>query len=169
MFEKTYLWSLIVSAFLKRSLVLIGLLSSSNAFSADSCEQLDDRFYKVVDGIEIGYKMVNGVRVPPSEEEIAEFVQRAKDHEKEMAANELVKYRDQRFMAYQNRGADIQSVVEALRESIMENRPEKLQTIQAIVDQVKLEFPKPIALQDDQNDSSWIDWLFELPQKLIWR
>lgn len=99
--------------------------------------------YKVVDGVEIGYKMVDGVRVAPSEEEIVEFVQRAKDHIQEKTAHELVKYRGERASAYNAQGADMQSVVEALRESIMENRPEKLQAIQAIVDQVKLEFPKP--------------------------
>ena len=99
--------------------------------------------YKVVDGVEIGYKMVDGVRVAPSEEEIVEFVKRAKDHIQERTAYEHVKYREQREQEYNKRGADIISVVEALRENIMENRTEKLQTIQAIVDQVKLEFPKP--------------------------
>lgn len=99
--------------------------------------------YKIVDGIEIGTKQVDGIEVPLSAEEEADFIQRAKDHEQAMAAYELVKYRDERLSAYNDRGADIQSVVEALRESMMENRPEKLQAIQAIVDQVKLDFPKP--------------------------
>lgn len=101
--------------------------------------------YKVVDGIEIGTKLVGDKDVPLSAEEEADFIKRAKDHEKAMAAYELVKYREQRANEYAKRGADIQSVVEALRESIMENRPEKLQAIQAIVDQVKLDFPKPEA------------------------
>lgn len=99
--------------------------------------------YKVIDGIEIGTKQVDGKEVPLSAEEEADFIQRVKDHEKAMAAYELVKYRDQRVHAYNAQGADMQSVVEALRESIMENRPEKLLAIQSIVDQVKLEFPKP--------------------------
>lgn len=99
--------------------------------------------YKVIDGIEIGTKQVDGKEVPLSAEEEADFIQRAKDHEKAMAAYELVKYRDERALAYNERGVYIQSVVEALRENIMENRPEKLQAIQAIVEQVKLEFPKP--------------------------
>ena len=54
-----------------------------------------------------------------------------------------LRYRDERAAAYNERGADIQSVVEALRESVMENRPEKLQAIQDIIEQVKIEFPKP--------------------------
>lgn len=54
-----------------------------------------------------------------------------------------LRYIDERAAAYNERGADIQSVVEALRENLAESRPEKLQAIQAIVDQVKLEFPKP--------------------------
>lgn len=99
--------------------------------------------YKVVDGIEIGTKLVDGKEVPLSAEEEADFIQRAKDHAQAMTAHELVKYRGERASAYNAQGADMQSVVEALRESIMENRPEKLQAIQAIVDQVKLEFPKP--------------------------
>lgn len=99
--------------------------------------------YKVIDGIEIGTKLVDGKEVQLTPEEEADFVQRAKDHIQELASYELVKYRDERLSAYNDRGADIQSVVEALRESMMENRPEKLQAIQAIVDQVKLDFPKP--------------------------
>lgn len=99
--------------------------------------------YKVIDGIEIGTKSVDGKDLPLTAEEEADFIQRTKDHEKAMAAYELVKYRDQRAAAYNTRGADMQSVIEALRENIMENRPEKLQAIQAIVSQVKLEFPKP--------------------------
>ena len=99
--------------------------------------------YKVIDGIEIGTKQVDGIEFPLSAEEEADFIQRAKDHVQEMAAYELVKYRDERAAAYNARGADMLSVVEALRESLAENRPEKLQAIQAIVDQVKLDFPKP--------------------------
>ena len=99
--------------------------------------------YKTVDGIEIGYKLVDGVQVPPSVDEISDFVQQAKDHEQEVAAYENIKYRDERAAAYNERGADILSVVEALRESIAENRPEKLQAIQDIIEQVKIEFPKP--------------------------
>lgn len=99
--------------------------------------------YKVVGGIEIGTKLVDGKEVPLSAEEEADFIQRAKDHAQAIAAYELVKYRDERVAAYNDRGADIQSVVEALRENLAENRPEKLIAIQAIVDQVKLEFPKP--------------------------
>lgn len=99
--------------------------------------------YKVVDGIEIGTKLVDGKEVQLTPEEEADFVARAKAHKQETAAYELVKYRDQRLNAYNERGADMQSVIEAMRESIAENRPEKLQAIQAIVDQVKLEFPKP--------------------------
>lgn len=99
--------------------------------------------YKIVDGIEIGTKQVDGKEVPLSAEEEADFIQRAKDHEQAMLAYDLVKYRDERAAAYNDRGADIQSVVEALRENLAENRQEKLLAIQAIVDQVKLEFPKP--------------------------
>lgn len=73
----------------------------------------------------------------PSEEELQLHYQ---EH---LVSYEQIKYRDQRMNAYNERGADIQSVVEALRENIMENRPEKLQAIQALVDQVKLDFPKP--------------------------
>ena len=73
----------------------------------------------------------------PSEEELQIHYQEY------LAEKEQIKYRDERTSAYNERGADIQSVVEALRENIMENRPEKLQAIQAIVEQVKLEFPKP--------------------------
>ena len=99
--------------------------------------------YKVIDGIEIGTKLVDGKEVELTAEEEADFVQRAKDHVQEMAAYELVKYRDERASAYNARGADMLSVVEALRENLAENRPEKLLAIQAIVDQIKLEFPKP--------------------------
>lgn len=60
-----------------------------------------------------------------------------------LTEREQIKYRDERKSAYNERGADMLSVVEALRENIAENRPEKLLAIQAIVDQVKLEFPKP--------------------------
>jgi hypothetical protein len=101
--------------------------------------------YKIIDGIEIGTKLVDGKDYPLTPEEEADFIRRAKDHVQGQADYELIKYRDQRLNAYISRGADIQSVVEALRENIMENRPEKLQAIQAIVDQVKLEFPKPEA------------------------
>lgn len=99
--------------------------------------------YKIVDGIEIGTKLVDGKEVQLTPEEEAYFVQRAKEHIQELESYEIVKYRDERLSAYNERGADIQSVVEALRENLAESRPEKLQAIQEIVDQVKIEFPKP--------------------------
>ena len=99
--------------------------------------------YKIVDGVEIGYKLVDGKMVAPSEDEVISFVNDSKEHQKDLLEYDLVKYREQRANEYAKRGAGILSVVEAIRESIMENKPEKLQAIQAIVDRVKLEFPKP--------------------------
>ena len=64
-------------------------------------------------------------------------------HTELMLENESVQYRNERAAAYNERGADLLSVVEALRESLAENRPEKLQAIQNIINEVKLEFPKP--------------------------
>ena len=73
----------------------------------------------------------------PSEEELQLHYQEY------LIERERTKYRDERKSAYNERGADILSVVEALRESIIENRSEKLQAIQGIIEQVKIEFPKP--------------------------
>ena len=60
-----------------------------------------------------------------------------------MQEKEALQYKKYREAAYEARGADALSVIEALREYIAENRPEKLLAIQETVEQIKLEFPKP--------------------------
>ena len=94
--------------------------------------------YKIVDGIEIGYHMVDGRQVVPSEEEIADMVQRAKDHAAQMEADKATEYQRLRAAEYPS----IEEVVVALREYIGENRPEALQAIEVKVQAVKAKYPK---------------------------
>lgn len=95
--------------------------------------------YKIVDGIEIGYHMVDGKQVAPSEEEIADMAQRAKDHAAQVEADKATEYQRLRAAEY----PPIEEVVVALREYLGENRPEALQTIEVKVQAVKAKYPKP--------------------------
>lgn len=95
--------------------------------------------YKIVDGIEIGYQLVNGKQVVPSDDDIADMVQRAKDHAAQMEADKATEYQRLRAAEYPS----IEEVVVALREYIGENRPEALQDVEAKVQAVKAKYPKP--------------------------
>ena len=85
------------------------------------------------------HKLVNGIEVPLTQEEIAEFEARKVDHEKQLAAYELVKYRDQRAMEY----PEIDEMVVALIEKIGEGRSESFDVLMAKRAAIKLKYPKP--------------------------
>lgn len=95
--------------------------------------------YKVVDGIEIGTKLVDGKEVPLSAEEEADFIQRAKDHAAQMETDKATEYQRLRAAEYPS----IEEVVVALREAVGENRPEALQSVMSKVLAVKAKHPKP--------------------------
>jgi hypothetical protein len=88
-------------------------------------------------------KIVNGVEIELTQDEIDEHNQRELAHERAQLEYEAVKYKHERREAYESSGASILDVVEALREHIAEGRPERLAAIQAIVDQIKIDIPKP--------------------------
>lgn len=95
--------------------------------------------YKIIDGIEIGYSLVDGKQVAPTEDEIADFIQRAKDHAAQMEADKATEYQRLRAAEYPS----IEEVVVALREAVGENRPQALQLVMAKVFEVKAKYPKP--------------------------
>lgn len=84
-------------------------------------------------------KMVDGIEVDMTQEEIDEFNQREADHRAALAAAALVEYRALRQRAYPS----IDEAVVALLESIVENRPESLQALAAERAAVKALYPKP--------------------------
>lgn len=83
-------------------------------------------------------KTQNGVEVPLSEEEIAEFQAKEEAHNAMLAASLLTKYREQRRVAYPS----IDSLVVAMIEDA-EGRPEALEEIKLLRAQVKALYPKP--------------------------
>lgn len=56
---------------------------------------------------------------------------------------DAVKYIQLRKQEYQKRGLNLDEVSEALIEAFVENRPEKLEAIQTIREEVKQLYPKP--------------------------
>lgn len=83
--------------------------------------------------------MVDGEQVVPTDDEIADMVQRAKDHAAKLEADKTTEYQRLRAAEYPS----IEEVVVALREYIGENRPEALQAVEAKVQAVKAKYPKP--------------------------
>ena len=85
------------------------------------------------------HKLVNGIEVPLTQEEIAEFEAREVKHLESLAAYELVKYRDQRAAEY----PAINDVVVALVEKYGEARSESFDALMAKRSAIKLKYPKP--------------------------
>ena len=84
------------------------------------------------------HKLVNGIEVELTLEEIAEREQAVIDHEVRLAEYAKVAYRDERRILYPR----IDEVVVALIEA-SEGRPEELANIQLRRAEVKLLVPKP--------------------------
>lgn len=85
------------------------------------------------------HKLVNGIEVPLTEQEILEFQQREVEHLASLQAYELVKYRDQRAAEY----PALNDVVVALVEKYGESRSESFDALMAKRAAIKLKYPKP--------------------------
>jgi len=85
------------------------------------------------------HKLVNGIEVPLTEQEILEFNQRQVEHLSSLAAYELVKYRDQRAAEY----PAINDMVVALIEKYGEARSESFDALMTKRAAIKLKYPKP--------------------------
>ena len=88
-------------------------------------------------------KSVDGIILPLTIEEEAEADARDAAHQLLLIERETTQYQRNREAAYNSRGATLEALTVALVESIAENRPEALQGLQVIRQQVKIDFPKP--------------------------
>jgi hypothetical protein len=85
-------------------------------------------------------KIVDGVVVPLTEEEEADFVQREQDHAilvQELALTQYQKNRRNEYPA-------LEDMIVALVEDLREGRPEALQALMAKRAIIKAKYPKPI-------------------------
>lgn len=88
-------------------------------------------------------KTSNGVEVPLSPEEEAEFYQREQDYLKEREAYKKVEYLDKRREALMERGCSDGEMISALWDRLIDNKPEKSDALQIIREQVFIDFPPP--------------------------
>jgi len=86
------------------------------------------------------HKLVNGIEVPLTQEEILEFEAREVAHKVSLAAYELVKYKDQRAAEYPS----INDMVVSLVEKYGEGRSEAFDALMAKRAAIKIKYPKPV-------------------------
>jgi hypothetical protein len=84
-------------------------------------------------------KMVDGVLVPLTEEEVLEFLQREADHEVEQAAAALMQYKELRKREYPSLDDLVVAIIEK-----EEGRPEALNALMLQRLQIKNKYPKPV-------------------------
>jgi muconolactone delta-isomerase len=84
-------------------------------------------------------KMVNGVEVDLTPEEIEEFKAREAEHAAKLIEDAKIEYRLKRKSEY----PPIEDVVVALLEAYQEGRPEMLKNIMAKRMDIKKKYPKP--------------------------
>ncbi len=84
------------------------------------------------------FKIVNGVEVPLTEAEIADFNERERAHADALEAYELVKYKELRKAEYPT----LEDMLVAMVEK-EEGRPEALAELMAKRQQIKTKYPKP--------------------------
>lgn len=85
------------------------------------------------------HKLVNGIEVPLTEQEILEYQTREAAHLEKLAAYELVKYRDQRGAEY----PALNDMLVAIIEKYGEGRSESFDALMAKRAAIKLKYPKP--------------------------
>lgn len=85
------------------------------------------------------HKLVNGIEVPLTQEEISEFEAREAAHLVSLAAYENVKYKDQRASEYPS----INDMVVAIVEKYGESRSDSFDALMAKRAAIKLKYPKP--------------------------
>lgn len=85
------------------------------------------------------FKLVNGVEVLLSQEEIDEIVAREAIHEQKVAADSLVIYKLLRQKEYPSLNELLVAMIEK-----EEGRPQALEALMIVREQVKLKYPKPV-------------------------
>ena len=85
------------------------------------------------------FKMVNGIEVPLSEEEVVEFNKREQEHLIRMEELEKTKYQENRRREYPSIDALLVALVEK-----EEGRPEALAALMELRAEVKAKYPKPV-------------------------
>lgn len=84
------------------------------------------------------FKLVNGVSVLLTQEEIDDFKQRELNHKQEAENYKTVEYKDLRRREYPT----LEDIVVALIEK-EEGRPDSLNALMALRAQIKVKYPKP--------------------------
>ena len=92
----------------------------------------------------MAFKLVDGVEVPLTQEEIDDFDAREAAHSAAQIEYAKVAYKDRRQEKYNKRGVTPQAMSVALWEKVIEDRPEAADALQVIRLQVKSEEPKPV-------------------------
>lgn len=89
-------------------------------------------------------KMVDGIEVDLTQEEIDEFNARQAAYTAAQTDYAKIAYKDVRKAKYDTQGCRFEDIVVALWEQVIENRPDSATAIQAIRTQIKTGAPKPI-------------------------